>query len=195
MSSYLFYDINKKNEVYAPLIQQMEEYATLNESDIFMLRLPKNDLSDPPKAQNGCFMIMSAHHKVALVNAFTTDDAFESYQDDVNDVISYLAMKYEYRAKLGRLNKWAEVLIEPKTIQDLQDLDVFWESLKVESPQQKKYADLLVALCTGSINDINRVKADVPTNILDQITNALKAKYLTYSEHNTGIIIPGQNII
>lgn len=174
MSSYLFYDINKKNEVYAPLIQQMEEYATLSESDIFMLRLPKNDLSDPPKAQNGCFMVMSAHHKVALVNAFATDDAFKNYQDDVNDVISYLAMKYEYRAKLGRLNKWAEVLIEPKTIHDFQDLDVFWESLKLESPQQKKYADLLVALCTGSINDINRVKADVPTNILDQIKQKIQ---------------------
>ena len=174
MNSYLFYDINKKNEVYDRLIQQMEDYATLNESDIFMLRLPKNDLSDPPKPQNGCFMVMSAHHKVALVNAFATGDGFDNYCDDVNDVISYLAMKYEYRAKLGRLNKWAEVLIVPKSIQDLQDLDAFWEDLKIENAQQRKYADLLVALCTGSINDINRVKADVPTNILDQIKQKIQ---------------------
>lgn len=174
MSSYLFYDINKKNEVYAPLIERMEAYASMNECDIFMLRLPKNDLSDPPKAQNGCFMIMSAHHKVALVNAFATDDVFENYCDDVDDVISYLAMKYEYRAKLGRLNKWAEVLIEHRGINDLEDLETFWEGLRIDNSQQKKYADLLVALCTGSINDINRVKAEVPTNILDQIKQKIQ---------------------
>lgn len=174
MSSYLFYDINQKNEVYAPVIERMRVYASMNECDIFMLKLPKNDLSDPPKAQKGCFMIMSAHHKVALINAFATEDAFENYRDDVDDVISYLAMKYEYRAKLGRLNKWAEVLIEPKSLNDLEDLDTFWDSLRIDNPQQKRYADLLVALCTGSINDINRVKIDVPTNILDQIKQKIQ---------------------
>jgi len=191
MSSYLFYDINKKNEVYGSLIQRMGDYASLNESDIFMLRLPKNDLSDPPKAQNGCFMILSAHHKVALVNAFATKEAFDNYCDDVDDVISYLAMKYEYRAKLGRFNKWAKLLIEPKTIQDLQDLDLFWESLRIDNPQQKKYSDLLVALCTGSINDINRVKADIPTNILDQIKQKIQLfdadqTRFIYQENPTG---------
>lgn len=174
MASYLFYDINSRNETYAPLIDKMEKYANDNESDIFMLKLPKNDLSDPPKAQNGCFMIMSAHCRVALVNAFATDTVFENYYDDVIDVISYLAMKYEYRAKLGRFNKWAEDLIERKNLQDIQDLDEFWNSLKIENRQQQKYADLLVALCTGSINDINRVKADIPTNILDQIKQKIQ---------------------
>lgn len=174
MSSYLFYDINQKNGVYAPVIERMRAYALMNECDIFMLKLPKNDLSDPPKAQKGCFMIMSAHHKVALINASATEDAFENYRDDVDDVISYLAMKYEYRAKLGRLNKWAEVLIELKSLNDLEDLETFWDSLRIDNPQQKRYADLLVALCTGSINDINRVKIDVPTNILDQIKQKIQ---------------------
>lgn len=174
MASYLFYDINSRNETYAPLINKMEKYANDNESDIFMLKLPKNDLSDPPKAQNGCFMIMSAHSKVALINAFATKAAFDNYYDDVIDVISYLAMKYEYRAKLGRFNKWAEDLIEKRNLQDIGDLDEFWNSLRIENRQQQKYADLLVALCTGSINDINRVKADLPKNILDQIKQKIQ---------------------
>lgn len=174
MASYLFYDINSRNETYAPLIQKMEKYANDNESDIFLLKLPKNDLSNPPKVQNGCFMIMSAHCRVVLVNAFATETAFNNYYDDVIDVISYLAMKYEYRAKLGRFNKWAEDLIIKKNLQDIQDLDEFWNSIKIDNRQQQKYADLLVALCTGSINDINRVKADLPTNILDQIKQKIQ---------------------
>lgn len=174
MASYLYFDINPKNEAYAQLIQNMEKYANDNESDIFMLRLPKNDLSDPPKAQNGCFMIMSAHCKVALVNAFATESSFNNYCDDVIDIISYLAMKYEYRAKLGRFNKWTDDLIEKRNLQDIHDLDEFWNSVRIDNRQQQKYANLLVALCTGSINDINRVKADLPTNILDQIKQKIQ---------------------
>ncbi len=174
MASYLFCDINKNNDTYKPLIERMEQYATGTESDIFMLRLPKNDLSDPPKAQNGCFLVMSGHHKIAVVNASASAEDFENYFSDVKEVVSYLAMKYEYRAKLGRLSGWADGLFTPKTVDDLQDLEEFWDSLKIADIQQKKYADLLVALCTGSINDINRVKAEVPRNILDQVKQKIQ---------------------
>lgn len=119
-------------------------------------------------------MFLSARHKIALVNAFATKEAFANYVEDVKDVLSYLFMKYEYRSKLGRFNSLADTLIIESSLADMEDLEVFWQTLDLPNNQQKKYADLMVALCTGSINDINRVGDIVPTNLLDQVKQKIQ---------------------
>ena len=174
MQSYLYHDLNKKNDVYSALVNRVEEFAQQKEADIFMIRIPKNDLDETLRPLNGCFMFLSARHKIALVNAFATKEAFANYVEDVKDVLSYLFMKYEYRSKLGRFNSLADTLIIESSLADMEDLEVFWQTLDLPNNQQKKYADLMVALCTGSINDINRVGDNVPTNLLDQVKQKIQ---------------------
>ena len=58
---------------------------------------------------------------------------------------------------------------------DLDDLDNFWNNLRAEDRQETRYTELLVTLCIGSINDIDRVKAEVPTTILDQVKQKIQA--------------------
>lgn len=174
MQSYLYHDLNKKNDIYSALVNRVEEFAQQKEADIFMIRIPKNDLDETFRPLNGCFMFLSARHKIALVNAFATKEAFANYVEDVKDVLSYLFMKYEYRSKLGRFNSLADTLIIESSLADMEDLEVFWQTLDLPNNQQKKYADLMVALCTGSINDINRVGDIVPTNLLDQVKQKIQ---------------------
>lgn len=174
MQSYLYHDLNKKNDIYSALVNRVEEFAQQKEADIFMIRIPKNDLDETLRPLNGCFMFLSARHKIALVNAFATKEAFANYVEDVKDVLSYLFMKYEYRSKLGRFNSLADTLIIESSLADMEDLDVFWQTLDLPNNQQRKYADLMVALCTGSINDINRVGDNVPTNLLDQVKQKIQ---------------------
>jgi len=174
MQSYLYHDLNKKNDIYSALVNRVEKFAQQKETDIFMIRIPKNDLDETFRPLNGCFMFLSARHKIALVNAFATKEAFANYVEDVKDVLSYLFMKYEYRSKLGRFNSLADTLIIESSLADMEDLEVFWQTLDLPNNQQKKYADLMVALCTGSINDINRVGDNVPTNLLDQVKQKIQ---------------------
>lgn len=174
MQSYLYHDLNKKNDIYSALVNKVEKFAQQKETDIFMIRIPKNDLDETFRPLNGCFMFLSARHKIALVNAFATKEAFANYVEDVKDVLSYLFMKYEYRSKLGRFNSLADTLIIESSLADMEDLEVFWQTLDLPNNQQKKYADLMVALCTGSINDINRVGDNVPTNLLDQVKQKIQ---------------------
>ena len=69
-------------------------------------------------------------------------------------------------------------------LEDLNDVDKFWKRLKASNLQEKKYTELLVTLCTGSINDINRVKAEVPKTLLDQV----KQKILAFDADQTRFI-------
>ena len=176
MQSPVYYDIDNSNPVYADLISNIEQYAKVHQLEVFLFRVPKSDLKDSSYEHDGCFMVMSPGYKIALINAFANKDEFEEYLEDVKEVMNYLFSKYEYRAELGRFNKWGEPLIMTDfTIESLQYLDKFWETLKAKNPLEKKYTELLVTLCSGSINDIERVKAGVPVTILDQVKQKIQA--------------------
>ena len=174
MASSLFADINELK--YSNLIERMEEYSNLHKMEIFIFQLPKSDLNQTSYINEDCFIIMSVGYKIALVNGGTNDREYEDYCDDVREIISYLFSKYEYRKELGRFSKWGCSLIkENLTLSDLEDLDNFWNSLKAIDRRETRYTELLVTLCIGSINDIDRVKADVPTTILDQVKQKIQA--------------------
>lgn len=176
MQSNLYYDIDASVAAYSDLIRRVEKYAVEKNMEIFMFRVPKSDLKDMSYAHEGCFMIMSCGYKIALVNAFAPEQEFDEYCEDVEEVMNYLFSKYEYRTQLGRFSKWGKPLVkkEPE-IQSLNDLDAFWNGLIAKDSLEKKSTELLVTLCTGSINDIERVKAEVPVTILDQVKQKIQA--------------------
>lgn len=181
--SSLYADIDSLK--YRNVINDFQQYADAHKMDVFMFKLPKSDLNDSDYDYKNCFMILSVGYKVALINGGTSEDDYNNYCEDVYDIISYLFSKYEYRAQLGRFKKWGEPLINTNIgLEDLNDVDKFWKRLKASNPQEKKYTELLVTLCTGSINDINRVKAEVPRTLLDQV----KQKILAFDADQTRFI-------
>ena len=174
MASSLFADINELE--YTDLLRRMENYSKQNKMEIFMFQLPKSDLEQSSFMHEKCFIIMSVGYKIALVNGGVNESEYEEYCDDVREIIRYLYSKFEYRKELGRYSKWDKSLIcDDYQLADLQNLDKFWNSLKAENRQEIRYTELLVTLCIGSINDINRVKAEVPGTILDQVKQKIQA--------------------
>ncbi len=70
---------------------------------------------------------------------------------------------------------------------DGNDLDAFedWNiKSSVEDPAKQRIAELLVSLLTGSINDIEKVKAELPTSLLEKI----KRKILLFDADQTRFI-------
>ena len=175
MQSSLYYDI-PKTERYEDLINRLEQYANEKSMDVFLFRVPKSDLDSKSYEQDGCFIIMSPGYKLSMVNAYASVDDYDDYVDDVNNIINYLYSKYEYRDELGRFNKWGAALLdEDNTLEDLADLVSFWEKQKLTDRLQIRYSEILVALCSGSVNDIKQVKAGLPLTMLDQVKQKIQA--------------------
>ena len=190
MQSSLYYDIDPMDSKYSEFITKVERYANERQMEIFIFKVPKSDLKDTSYEHNGCFLIMSGGFKLALINAYSNDSDYNDYCEDVKEIMNYLYSKYEYRSELGRFNKWSDPLIKKRSLKDLDDLDVFWNSLKASSLLEKKSTELLVALCSGSVNDIERVKAGVPLTILDQV----KQKIQAFDADQTRFIYEGEGI-
>lgn len=175
MQSSLYYDI-PKTERYEDLIIRMEQYANDRNMDVFLFRVPKSDLDSKSYEQEGCFITMSPGYKLSMVNAYASEDDYYDYVDDVKNIINYLYSKYEYRDELGRFNKWGTALIDDEnTLEDLNNLASFWEKQKLTDRLQMRYSEILVALCSGSVNDIKQVKAGLPVTMLDQVKQKIQA--------------------
>ncbi len=97
-------------------------------------------------------------------------DDFEDYIEDIIEDIGTISDKYDYKAIIGRPRKWRNDLIE---IYDSKNelpnvADLFSETL-TEDPNEIKRIDLLISLFIGSINDIERVKDEIPEALLDKV--------------------------
>lgn len=174
MASSLYADIDSLR--YADIINKVSLYADENQMQIFMFRLPKSDLRANTYEHENCFMLMSVGYKVALIKGDTNNTDYEEYCEDVDEIIKYLYSKYEYRSELGRFSSWATpYIIRGLSITEINDLPSLWSKLKVTDIKDVKNTELLVTLCTGSINDIERVKSTVPSTVLDQVRQKIQA--------------------
>lgn len=153
--------------------EKLEQYAVQRKQNIYMLRMPKNDVDETENYN--CFLILSPNFKVTMVNVSESHDDFYDYCDDVEDAVSYLFTKYEYKKELGRFrNFFSELKEEIEDIKQLENLDIFFERISLKDSKLKKYSTIVVSLCTGSINDINRVKAGIPQTLLEKVKQKIQ---------------------
>ena len=60
------------------------------------------------------------------------------------------------------------------TKRNLSDISDLFYRLRITDPKYNKWATIIISLCTGSINDIERVKAEVPTTLLDKVKQKIQ---------------------
>lgn len=172
MNNYFYTDIEQKN--LQDLRSKFEAYALKQEQDIFLLKMPKGDGEDYDF--NNAFLVLSLNCKIAIVNNNLSERDFEDYCSDVADNIAFLYKKYKYKDELGRFRDLWKKIHEEYSVNLLidDDLDLFFECVKLTDAQLKKYANILISLCTGSVNDINRVKSSVPQTLLEKVKQKIQ---------------------
>ena len=154
----------------------LEKYSENQNINIFMLKFPKSDIDDPDDSYNNCFILLSPGFKVMICGINVTGVIFANYRDEVEEIISYLYSNYNYRTYLGRYSQWKEKLftISLNSL-SLDNLEQFIQTNEITDVQLKKVSELFTSLCTGSINDIKRVKADVPATLLDHVKQKIQS--------------------
>lgn len=171
MNNFFYTDIEDDLD---GLLSRFEEYALRHEQDVFLLKMPKGD--DEEYDFNKGFLVLSSNCKISIVNYQLSKDDFDDYYSDVVDNIGYLYKKYKYKEELGRFRDFWDNVYEKDSVKDISkdNLDSFFTKLKLSDAQQKKYANILISLCTGSVNDINRVKANVPKTLLEKVKQKIQ---------------------
>lgn len=168
MTNSLFYNHINKNEVNRQIIEAVEKFVDKNKNQqVYLLNAPLGEKYSYPYQENA-IVILSPKHKIIFVDLNANEDEFDLYCDDLIEDLSSLSDKYKYKDHIGRPRDWRkEIIIKVKTIDDFNAEKLFNDS--VLSGQLQRKAELLISLLIGSINDIEKVGAEVPETLLDKV--------------------------
>lgn len=138
---------------------------------MYIQKFPVTDTDNAEYDSN--FLLMIAGKKLCLIQQ-SDDEVFENYKEDVKDSISYLFRKFNYRTVLGQFSKISDTLITEAEESRLNDLDDFIIDLQLTDELQKRHSELLIALCIGSPNEIDRVGNEVPKTLLEKVKHKIQ---------------------
>jgi len=104
------------------------------------------------------------------LNFSKEDGLFDEFVNDFIEDVASISDKFRYKNIIGRSRYWKDKLIEKIQFQlSHLDIETFLSEFRISEAQDKKIGELLISLLTGSINDIEKVKLNVPDNILDKV--------------------------
>ncbi|HCQ7197402.1 TPA: DEAD/DEAH box helicase, partial [Escherichia coli] len=104
--------------------------------------------------------------------AFSDDvDGIQNFIEDFIEDLGSLSDKYNYKDTIGRPRAWKDKLVTECSYADFSfgNLDKFFDEIKIIDGVLAKKSELIISLLTGSINNIDKVKGNVPDNILDKV--------------------------
>ena len=181
-SSFFFLQAEKthRNQVF---IDQLAAAATERKEQAYVISKPLGD-ARYTYSHEDAIVVLSPKRKIAFIDFSEDKESFDNFVEDFLEDLASISDKYRYKDAIGRPRFWRDELVIKF---DGNDLDAFedWNiKSSVEDPAKQRIAELLVSLLTGSINDIEKVKAELPTSLLEKI----KRKILLFDADQTRFI-------
>lgn len=174
MSEYFYLDA-EKNSTNAQLIDSIETYANSKKSLFYLLDRPLTD-NKYTYEFNDALILLSSGLKITIINTGSEEiERYSNFVDDVIEDLSSISDKYKYKNVIGRSRTWQPNLIKTiESLSDTEELSDFLDSIKIEDDLDVKKVDLMISLFIGSINDINRVKDNIPITLLDKVKQKIQ---------------------
>lgn len=189
MTTSFFYLQAEKNADNSELINAFEAYANDHKQQMYIVDRPLSDSRYRYDYQN-TLVVLAPNHKICFLNLGEPSDDFDDFIDDFIEDLGSISDKFRYKEYIGRPRNWRNDLIDylqaTKSIHNVAD---FFSTIRLEDPLQRKRVELLISLLTGSINDIEKVKADVPETLLDKI----KQKIILFDGDQTRFVYQQSN--
>jgi len=123
-------------------------------------------------------------HKIVFINFTNEEDKFENYIDEFIEDLGSISDKYRYKNSIGRPKSWRNDLIAQINFTESLNIKEFIDSTKIEASSRQRVCELLISLLTGSINDIDKVRVEIPETLLDQV----KRKILLFDGDQTRFV-------
>lgn len=184
MASSFFFLQTEKKETNSKFIEALESYADQTKQQVYVIDRPLAD-SKYTYSYEDKLIVLCPGHKILLLDYGTDPDRFDEFVDDLIEDLASISDKFRYKTIIGRARHWRDDLIAIQKY-DTSHLDIqnLFSMLQIKDNKNKKSGELLISLLTGSINDIEKVKDDVPDNVLDKI----KQKIILFDGDQTRFI-------
>ncbi|ASG05427.1 DEAD/DEAH box helicase [Vibrio anguillarum] len=169
---------------YNNVIDFFEEFSNKNKCQVYLIKRPLGDAKYSYEYED-CLIVLIPNHKIIFLNFNNENDDFDDFYEDFIEDMGSISDKYQYKSMIGRPRKWrSENISDTYNNAHEIDLNEVITNNKLIDPKIKKRSELLISLLTGSINDIERVKENIPDNILDKI----KQKILLFDADQTRFV-------
>ncbi len=186
-TSFFFLQANK-NHKNSEFIDQIEEYCNRTKQQGYLISRPLGDNKYNYEYEESLVLLIPKH-QIGFINYSNSDDNFENFVDDFIEDLGSISDKYRYKDVVGRPRSWNVDLINRyKYDNNTFDLQAYLNSTLIADPERQRICELLISLLTGSINDIEKVKANIPTYILDKV----KQKILLFDGDQTRFVYQAQ---
>jgi superfamily I DNA and RNA helicase len=182
MPSSFFFLQADRNQANQSFIQAVEKNAAVNNEQTYIISRPLGD-SRYSYPYESALLVLSPRRKLTFVD-FAGEEAFDDFVEDFLEDVSSLSDKYRYKDAIGRPRNWRKELVLAIKADEPTPFERWEEDSRIDDPAKQRIAELLVSLLTGSINDIERVKAELPDNLLDRV----KRKILLFDGEQTRFI-------
>lgn len=177
---YLQAEKNQKNQLF---IEELSEYCELTKTQAYILDRPLGDNKYSYEYRDALVLLIPKH-KIVFINFSEKIEEFENYVDDFIEDLGSISDKYRYKDSIGRPKAWRDDLITVTSFSSNFNSSQFLEGIKIEDPKRQRVCELLISLITGSINDIDKVRVDLPITLLDQV----KQKILLFDGDQTRFV-------
>lgn len=172
MENELFYtNLIQENESKKKLINIFQNYSNDNFLQVFILNKPLS-VEEEYDYNEGCFLLIPKF-KIIFIdfqNKSTSPD-FQNYIDDILDDLGYISDKFKFKDQLKRPRYWKNNLISRINYQEFENLNLeqILERQELKNEKEKRDLEIIISLLTGSINDSERIKGEIPNTILEKI--------------------------
>jgi len=190
-SSYFFLQAenNTSNSDFSDFIKAVDHYSVSQRKQFYIIDRPLGD-SKYSYSDTNHLILLAPNCKILVINFGSSGNSFDEFYEDFIEDLAAIADKYRYKGIIGRARYWKDQLIAKyEYAADMLDLDTFISENSVIDSREKRNIELLISLLTGSINDVEKVKEDVPNNILDKV----KQKIVLFDGDQTRFIYTKPN--
>lgn len=198
MKNELFYSnlgLEEENEI----VDLLNSYSIEKSKQIFLLKKPLS-IDKAYRYTKGAFLLQ-ADYKIIFIDFENncTSNVFKDYVYDILDDLNYVCEKFKYSEQLERPRYWRDDLTISLNLSEIikYGIDYTFENNKVYIDTEKRNLELIISLLTGSINDIDRVKGNVPETLLEKIKKKIilfdgqQTRFLYQENENKVIKIQG----
>lgn len=195
MESTYFFSQIESERIDPQILDIFCSMAEAREQQTYVIQKPLSEEGEEYVHDN--YLVYLSPKKKIVIFDFSGQNelAEELKQEFVEDLIAF-AKKFKYSKIMGRSSAWRDLVevveIDPSDLTEAYLMDLVDEFALID-PQEIKKSDLLISLLTGSINDIEKVKADIPVSNLDKV----KQKIMLFDRDQTRFIYskPDKKII
>ncbi|WP_166695556.1 DEAD/DEAH box helicase [Bacillus cereus] len=169
MSSTYFFSNIEINETNRLFLNKVEQYAEENALPTYIIHSPLAEKKYTYSFSSG-MIVLIPNHQIIIVNNGGNEDDFEDYFEDFFEDLGHLSDRYEYRKILGRPRKWkTELLADTYVPNSEKDINEFLTQFKIEDKVKSRQIELLISLCIGSINSIDKITEELPKSTLEKV--------------------------